>query len=42
MGDDGKIVWVADDIVLDSQPADSAFQRIEDWFISTLPVEEEM
>ena len=42
MGDDGKIVWVADDIVLDSQPADSAFQRIEDWFISILPVEEEM
>jgi putative cardiolipin synthase len=42
MGDDGKIVWVADDIVLDSQPADSAFQRLEDWFISILPVEEEM
>ena len=42
MGDDGKIAWVADDIVLDSQPADSAFQRLEDWFISILPVEEEM
>ena len=42
MGYGGKIVWVADDIVLDSQPADSAFQRIEDWFISILPVEEEM
>ena len=42
MGDDGKIVWVADDIVLDSQPADSAFQRLEDWFLSALPIEEEM
>lgn len=40
--DDGGIVWVADDIVLDSQPTDSVFQLIEDWFLSILPIEEEM
>jgi putative cardiolipin synthase len=40
--DSGRIVWVADDIVLDSQPADSAFQRLEDWFLSILPIEGEM
>ena len=40
--DNGRIIWVADDIVLDSQPADSAFQRLEDWFLSILPIEEEM
>ena len=38
----GMIIWVADDIVLDSQPTDSAFQRLEDWFLSILPIEEEM
>jgi len=42
VADNGRIVWVADDIVLDSQPADSAFQRLEDWFLSILPIEEEM
>lgn len=40
--EDGGIAWVADDIVLDSQPADSAFQRLEDWFLSILPIEGEM
>lgn len=42
VADDGGIIWVADDIVLDSQPADSAFQRLEDWFLSILPIEGEM
>jgi len=42
MVDDKRIVWVADDTVLDSQPADSAFQRLEDWFLSILPIEGEM
>lgn len=42
VADDGGIVWVADDIVLDSQPTDSAFQRLEDWFLSILPIEGEM
>lgn len=39
---DGRIAWVADDMILDSQPADSVFQRLEDWFLSILPIEEEM
>ena len=42
VADNGRIAWVADDIVLNSQPADSAFQRLEDWFLSILPIEEEM
>ena len=42
VADNGKVIWVADDIVLDSQPADSAFKRLEDWFLSILPIEEEM
>jgi putative cardiolipin synthase len=40
--DDGRIIWVADDTVLDAQPADSAFQRLEDWFFGMLPIEGEM
>ena len=39
---DGGIVWVADDMTLDTQPADSAFQRLEDWFLSILPIEGKM
>ena len=42
VADDGNIVWVADDTVVDSQPDDSAFQRLEDWFLGTLPIEGEM
>jgi hypothetical protein len=42
VADNGKVIWVADDIVLESQPTDSAFQRLEDWFLSILPIEEEM
>lgn len=40
--DNGSIIWVADDITLDKQPADSNFQRIEDWFFSILPIEGKM
>jgi putative cardiolipin synthase len=40
--DDGNLKWVADDIVLDEQPAESALQRLEDWFLSILPIEGEM
>ena len=42
VADDGGIICVGDDIILDSQPADSAFQRLEDWFLSILPIEREM
>jgi len=38
----GDLVWVADDILLDAQPADSTFQRLEDWFLSILPIDGEM
>ncbi len=41
-GADGRIQWVADDLVLDEQPAASYMQRVEDWFFSHLPVEGEM
>lgn len=42
VSDSGDMTWVADDMQLDSQPADSLFQRLEDWFLSTLPIEGEM
>jgi putative cardiolipin synthase len=40
--EDGAVYWVADDQVLDSQPAASFMQRIEDWFFSHLPMEDEL
>jgi len=40
--EDGHIAWVADDVVLHDQPADSGLQRLEDWFLSILPIENEM
>jgi len=40
--DDGSLRWVADDTVLDSQPAASMFQQLEDWFLSQLPIAAEM
>jgi putative cardiolipin synthase len=39
---DGHVAWVADDVVLHEQPAESALQRLEDWFLGILPIEEEM
>jgi putative cardiolipin synthase len=39
---DGTLNWVADDAVLDEQPAESTLQRLEDWFLSILPIEDEM
>jgi putative cardiolipin synthase len=40
--DDGKIFWVAGDETLEVQPAGSFMQRIEDWFFSHLPIEDEL
>jgi putative cardiolipin synthase len=40
--EDGSLRWVADDTVLDKQPAESTLQRLEDWFLSILPIEDEM
>jgi len=37
----GHVQWVSDDQVLDSQPAQSYMQRIEDWFFALLPIEGE-
>ena len=39
---DGSMTWVADDAVLHEQPAESTLQRLEDWFLSILPIEDEM
>lgn len=42
LNDDGRVLWVSDDETLESQPAMSFMQRIEDWFFSHLPIEGEM
>lgn len=38
----GKIHWVADDETRTKQPTNSAFQSLEDWFLSILPVDGEL
>lgn len=40
--EDGTVFWVANDQTLESQPATSFMQRIEDWFFSHLPIEGEL
>jgi putative cardiolipin synthase len=37
-----EVFWVANDQTLQSQPATSFTQRIEDWFFSHLPLEDEL
>ena len=39
---DGSIHWVSDKESLDKQPSSSTFQRLEDWFLSVLPIEDQM
>lgn len=39
---DGNVQWVGDDQVLTVQPAESQLQRLEDWFFSGLPIQDEM
>ena len=41
-GDDGIMTWVSDDEVLQHQPTHSYMRRIEDWFLTLLPIEDEM
>ena len=36
---DGKVVWIGNDETLESQPATSFMQRIEDWFFAHMPIE---
>lgn len=38
----GQLLWVGNDVTLREQPSDSAFQRLEDWFLGVLPIEREM
>lgn len=40
--EDGRVFWKSDDQTLESQPATSSMQRIEDWFFSNLPIEGEL
>jgi len=37
-----RIVWVSNGVVLTSQPSASFMQRIEDWFLAHLPIEDKM
>lgn len=39
---DQKVQWVGDDMVLTVAPANSFMQRLEDWFLALLPLEDEM
>ncbi len=38
----GQVSWVSDDAVLNHQPTPSYMRRIEDWFLTLLPIEDEM
>jgi putative cardiolipin synthase len=40
--DDGQMTWVSDEEVLQHQPTHSYMRRIEDWFLTLLPIEDEM
>ena len=42
LGGDGEMSWTSDDAVLDHQPEPSFMRRIEDWFFSLLPLEDEL
>ena len=42
LDEDGRMTWVSDDEVLQHQPTHSYMRRIEDWFFSLLPIEDEM
>jgi len=42
LDEDGRITWVSDDEILSHQPAHSYMRRIEDWFLTLLPIEDEM
>ena len=42
LGRDGKVRWQSDTEVLDHQPTHSFMRRIEDWFLTLLPIEDEM
>lgn len=38
----GQVSWLSDDGVVNHQPTPSYMRRIEDWFLTLLPIEDEM
>ena len=40
--EDGDLEWVSATEVLEHQPAESFFQRLEDWLIGLLPIDSQM
>jgi len=40
--DEGRMTWISDDEVVQHQPTHSYMRRIEDWFLTLLPIEDEM
>ncbi len=40
--EDGDLQWVSDTEILRHQPAESFFQRLEDWLIGFLPIDSQM
>ncbi len=39
---EGKLQWHGNGVIHDAPPADSVMQRLEDWFLGLLPIEEQM
>lgn len=42
LDDQGRTNWIAGDLILTRQPAESFLQRLEDWLIGMLPIEGEL
>ena len=42
LDDEDSMIWVSDEVTLDHQPEPSYMRRIEDWFFSLLPIEDEL
>jgi putative cardiolipin synthase len=42
LDENGDMTWISDAGVIDHQPEPSYMRRIEDWFLSLLPLEDEM
>ena len=42
LDEQGRVLWVSDDVILNEQPAASRLQMLEDWFFAHLPIEDEM
>jgi len=40
--ENGGLVWIGHDQMLEHQPSESAIQRLEDWFIGLLPIDAQM